>query len=161
MLRAWAIFFGTLGILRVVEEFHRDAVREVATHANAWLSAGALRVLGAEARSEGSQVDSSLFDFNIIFECTAVYPMALFVAAVLAYPAPWRPKLLGIALGLPALVFLNLVRIVSLIYIGHWYRPAFETAHLLVWQSLIVFLTVLLWVLWASLVVGRDASRPA
>ena len=66
----------------------------------------------------------------------------------------------NLGLGIPTLVLCNLVRIVSLIFIGHWFPRVFHTAHLLVWQSLIVFLTVMLWVLWALVVVGRDEPRP-
>ena len=67
----------------------------------------------------------------------------------------------AVALGVPLLLLLNGVRLVSLFYIGHWWAQAFETAHLLVWQSLLVFLTLLLWLLWAATLVPRDDARTA
>jgi exosortase/archaeosortase family protein len=72
----------------------------------------------------------------------------IFVSAVLASPVRWRRKLAGALLGLPVLAAINLVRIVSLSYIDHWFPQALETAHYVVWQSLMVFFTVVLWLLW-------------
>ncbi len=159
LLRAWAVFFAVLIAYQLALETGGPALRELATRANAQLTAGALWLLGAEGRAYGSVVRSSVFTAEIIFECTAALPIAMWVAAVLAYPTGWRPKLLGLVLGMPALVLLNLVRLVSLFYLGHWWEAAFETAHLLVWQSLMVFLTLLLWLLWAATVPAWTARR--
>lgn len=161
LIRAWIVFFGVLALFQALVVVGNGRLVELAIHANAWLVAGALWLLGADGQARGSLVTSSVFDAEIIFECTAAYPIAMWVGAVLAYPAGWRPKLLGLALGVPALVLLNVVRLVSLFYLGHWWRSAFETAHLLVWQSLLIFLTVLLWLLWAATLARQRESRPA
>ena len=51
------------------------------------------------------------------------------------------------------------MRVVSLVYIAHWFPDLFETAHVFVWQSLIIFLTVLLWLLWTVTLAGpREAT---
>ena len=56
---------------------------------------------------------------------------------------------------------INQVRLVSLFYIGHWFPGSFQTAHLVVWQSLMIFATVILWLLWAAGSRPHHASRPA
>lgn len=161
LVRAWLIFIGTLLGFHLLVVGGGSGLQEAATRFNAELTGGALWLLGAGAKVHGNLVTTSFFAAEIIFECTAVYPIAMWIAAVLAYPARWRPKLLGIALGVPALVLINVVRLVSLFYIGYWWEEVFETAHLLIWQSLLVFLTLLLWLLWAATIVRRDEARTA
>ena len=139
LLRAWLLFLGVLLALHLLVVAGGPGLSDAATRLNAELTAGALTLLGAGARVDGNLVSTSFFQAEIIFECTAVYPIAMWIAAVLAYPARWRPKLLGIALGVPALMLINVVRLVSLFYIGYWWIEVFDTAHLLIWQSLLVF----------------------
>jgi exosortase/archaeosortase family protein len=64
-------------------------------------------------------------------------------------PARWTRKLIGLGVGLPLLLAINQVRLVSLCYVQHWIPEYFETIHILIWQSLIVVLTVALWLVWA------------
>ena len=42
----------------------------------------------------------------------------------------------------------NQLRLVSLAYINQWKPSAVDVAHVVVWQSLIIFLTLVLWLLW-------------
>jgi len=53
----------------------------------------------------------------------------IFLASVLAYPATWKEKLLGLAVGQPVLVVLNVVRVVSLFIIGVYAPTIFRAAH--------------------------------
>jgi exosortase H (IPTLxxWG-CTERM-specific) len=162
LVRSWLTFAAALAVAHVlldiaIGDWFWDRL-------NAWtakLTAWCLAALGAEGRSNGPYVTSNLFGIEVIRECTAVHPLAIFVAAVLAYPCALRPKLAGIVLGTIALVAINQVRLVSLCYVGHWYPQAFETAHLLVWQSLIIFLTVVLWIAWALTLARRHEIRSA
>jgi exosortase H (IPTLxxWG-CTERM-specific) len=121
-------------------------------------TAWALKMLGANGKVEGTLVTSSLYTVKIIFECTAVFPCLIFLAAVAAYPSSWKQKLLGIGVGIPILLVFNLLRLLSLFYIGHWFPDYFEMAHLLVWQSLMLFFTVLLWLLWAVQLAHRHEA---
>jgi len=162
LVRAWAVFLAVLVGFQLAVEASGPGLRELATRATAELTAGVLWGLGSEGQAFGSVVRSSVFSAEIIFECTAALPIAMWIAAVLAHPwASWRARGLGLALGVPALVLLNLIRLVSLFYLGHWWPEAFETAHLLVWQALMVFLTLLLWLLWAATLARSDDARSA
>jgi exosortase H (IPTLxxWG-CTERM-specific) len=161
LLRSWLIFIGALLAFHLVVVTGGANLIDLMTRLNALLTAGALTLLGAGAQVDGNLVTTPFFAAEIIFECTAVYPIAMWISAVLAYPARWRPKLLGIALGVPVLMLINVVRLVSLFYVGYWWAEVFETVHLLIWQSLLVFLTLLLWLLWAATIVRRDEARTA
>ena len=110
-------------------------------------AAWALRLLGADGRANGIVVESTVTSFRIVSECTILYPAVILISAVVAAPATWRRKLLA-SLLLPILAIVNLVRIVSLCYIQHWFPAALETAHYVVWQSLMICFTLLLWLFW-------------
>ena len=43
---------------------------------------------------------------------------------------------------------LNVVRVVSLFYLGQWDAKAFEWAHLYLWQALIMLDVLIVWMVW-------------
>lgn len=162
ILRPWMIFIVIYGMLLAAFRYWpATVVDRILTDFTARTTASTLSFLGQNGRTDGVLVSSSIFSVRIVSECTAVFPIMLFVSAVAACPVPWRRKLLGVALGMPALTVINLFRLVSLFYIGHWFPSSFKAAHLLVWQSLIIFFTVLLWLfwlIWAGRLVPRHES---
>ena len=109
-----------------------------------------LHVLGNQTHVIDQTIWSSTFYLEIVPACTGVYPLAAYLSAVIAYPSRFLAKLLGILLGIGGIFTLNTVRLVSLFYIGLHLPNFFEQAHLLVWQSLVIVFTLLLWLLWAE-----------
>src|SRR4029453_9383364 len=85
------------------------------------------------------------------------------IAAMLAFPAPWRYRVLGIAIGIAAVQILNIVRVISLFYIGQWDFSVFEWAHQYVWQALIMLDVLVVWLIWVRRVPpeGTDTAPPA
>jgi exosortase H (IPTLxxWG-CTERM-specific) len=157
VLRAWLWFVGSLAVLIQLLIWARPFTDDVLTGWIASVTAFILRVTGFEGVAYGSMIGSSLGAVEIVRECTGVYPSAMYVAAVLAFPTGWRRKLAGIVLGLLSIQVVNVVRVISLAYIHKSHPELFETAHLVVWQSLIVFATVLIWTVWA---VELSGERP-
>jgi exosortase H (IPTLxxWG-CTERM-specific) len=86
----------------------------------------------------------------------------ILIAAMLAFPAPWKHRLVGILAGLAAVQALNVVRVISLFYIGQWNLRAFEWAHLYAWQALIMLDVLIVWLVWIrALPLRPDASQSA
>ena len=79
-------------------------------------------------------------------------------AGMLAFSAPWRLRLVGLLVGTIAVQGLNLVRVVSLFYLGQWNFQAFEFAHLYLWQALIMLDVLIVWLLWLRWVGREHAS---
>lgn len=46
---------------------------------------------------------------------------------------------------------LNIVRIISLFYLGQWNQDVFEWAHLYIWQALIMLDVLIVFLLWLRL----------
>tara|TARA_Y100000031_G_scaffold150893_1_gene191044 strand:+ start:420 stop:914 length:495 start_codon:yes stop_codon:yes gene_type:complete len=116
----------------------------------AHLTAMALTVLGEAVRVDGVSLYSPLLNMRIVSECTAITPTMVFAAAVLAFPSSVSVKLKGLVLGIVALYLINLVRVVSLYYIGTHAPSQMEFAHIVVWQSVMVLMAIGLWSLWAA-----------
>ncbi|APV50884.1 exosortase H [Betaproteobacteria bacterium GR16-43] len=126
-------------------------------------SAGAIRAFDGSAVSQGNALYDAKtgFGVTIVAGCNGVEAMLVLLAGILAYPAPWRSKAIGLAIGLVAIQGLNLVRIVSLFYLGQWDAQWFEWAHLYVWQALIMLDALIVWLLWMRSVPDREPAVPA
>jgi exosortase H (IPTLxxWG-CTERM-specific) len=149
------LFYGIIALHPV-----NDHVVVPFTAAVARGSGRVLNALGERVSVTGTVISSSAFTVNIENGCNGLETALLLAAAVLAFPASWRQRVAGFFLGFAAIECVNLVRVVSLFWIGV-HRPRwFGSAHTLVWQSLVVLAGVGLFVLWAS-IVTQKSSRPA
>jgi exosortase H (IPTLxxWG-CTERM-specific) len=98
------------------------------------------------------------FAVSIEAGCNGVEAALVLLAAILAFRAPWRQKAMGMVAGLAAVQVLNVIRVVTLFYVGQWSPRAFEWAHLYVWQTLIIVDVLVVWLLWMRWVGLREPS---
>lgn len=112
--------------------------------------AAGITAFDGDAAAEGKILYSRRTGFAVTIEagCNGVEAMIVLLAGILAFPAPWKSKAIGLAVGAIAIQALNLVRIVSLFYLGQWERQWFDWAHLYVWQALIMLDALIVWLLW-------------
>jgi len=105
--------------------------------------------LGMEAVRVGTMISHpDGFAYLIYYRCTGILPVAFLAAAVAAYPARLHQKLAGLAVAVPILIIFNLARLVHLFYLGV-HRPAvFDVSHTIVWEILLILVTIGLWVGW-------------
>lgn len=113
------------------------------------LSGSVLSALGEDITVSGCDLRSPRFAVTIYNGCNGLITSLVFASAVLAFPSTWRAKGVGLGLGLLAIQIVNLVRIISLYFIGAAAPRLFNTAHIVVWQSLVILAGVVLWILWA------------
>src|SRR5215213_10440773 len=127
-----------------------DRVIEPFTAGIARASGVALNVLGQNVTMQGTVIRSPRFAVNIKNGCNGVEAMLIFLAAVLAFPAPWRSRLAGLALGMIAIQIVNLIRVVALFLTGIYFPKLFDTSHTVIWQTVVILFGVLLWIFWAN-----------
>ncbi|MAT92619.1 MAG: exosortase H [Halioglobus sp.] len=84
------------------------------------------------------QFSDSGFAVSIESGCNGVEATIVLIAAVIAFPAAWRQRAAAIAIGFIAIQALNLVRIISLFYLGNWNLDFFGWIHLYLWPTLIM-----------------------
>lgn len=61
-----------------------------------------------------------------------------------------KAKLMGIVIGFFAIQALNVVRVISLFYLGQWDKEIFDFAHLYLWQALIILDAFIVFLIWLS-----------
>ena len=125
---------------------------------NAQMTGSLLRIFGTNVEVIGTIVSSPDFSMRIGHECTAIVPLVILVCAILAYPSRVRQKVACIAIGVGVLFILNLVRTVTLYYIGAHIPIFFETAHFVVWQSAMILAVVVVWLIWVGRVVNVQSA---
>lgn len=92
--------------------------------------------------------------------CNGVEAMIVVLAAIIATPASWKYKLIGIGLGFLAIQALNVVRIISLFYLLQWDPVWFEWAHLYLWQALIMLDGLIVYLLWVRMLPAPTTGNP-
>jgi len=93
--------------------------------------------------------------------CNAVNVTILLWSAVLAFPASWKMKAVGLVVGSAVIQALNIVRFISLFYVGQYSLTWFDFAHIYLWESLLVLDTMVVFWFWVSRVVRLDAAACA
>jgi exosortase H (IPTLxxWG-CTERM-specific) len=81
--------------------------------------------------------------------CNGANVVILLWSAMLAYPATFKWRLIGLGAGLAAIQVLNLLRLISLFYLGQYSPSLFEFAHLYLWESLIIIDAMVVFGLWS------------
>jgi len=125
------------------------------TRGLARVSAVVLNLFGEGVSVAGSVIAGNGFAVDIKGGCNGVEAMLLLCAAIAAFDAPWRARVLGLIAGSAALMAFNIVRIVTLYVIGERWRRLFETFHLAVWQTIMFAVAASIFALWS----GRFAPR--
>ncbi len=139
---------GLLGVelIQPVQELVITPFTERVASVSAWL----VQLFDPLVVSQGVTLIDLRSGFSVAIRagCNGVEASIVLVAAILAFSANWYLKLLGIGVGLITIQLLNLVRIISLFYIGQWNMEVFEWAHLYIWQALITFDVLIYFLIW-------------
>jgi exosortase/archaeosortase family protein len=116
------------------------------------LAGGVLRLFDPTVRVVGAEI-AGRASLIVAKNCDAMDVNILFAAAVVAYPAPWKRRAVGLAAGVALLVAVNVLRIVSLYFVQVHAPASFELVHAEVWPLALVGLAVgafLAWSRWAG-----------
>jgi exosortase/archaeosortase family protein len=99
-------------------------------------------------RRVGSALYVAGTNIEIVSDCSPHMPYLIYAAVVLAFPATWRQRAVGLLVGAVVIHAFNTIRIIALIGVLAWKREWFEFAHVYLWQTgtvLAVFATFALW----------------
>ncbi|MEZ5452872.1 MAG: exosortase H [Thiothrix sp.] len=110
--------------------------------------------------ASGKVVRSTLNGFAVSIEpgCNGVEAMIVLLSAIIAFPAPLAYKVKGLWWGFLAIQAMNLLRIISLFYLGQWSRELFDWTHLYIWQALIMLDALVVFLIWIRYLPGE--TRP-
>ncbi len=152
MLRFFLLFVLLLAVLFGLEltPWAQDWFVLPWTSALASISTWIVTLFDGNVVAAGKIMRSTTNGFAVSIEagCNGVEATLVLLAAMLAFPAPWKHKVFGLIIGIVAVQLLNVLRVVSLFYLGQWNYDAFEYAHLYVWQALIMLDVLVVWLIW-------------
>ena len=160
MVKFFLIFIAILAVLFRIDML--DDVQRVAVEPWADLlasaSASLMSPLDSDVVHQGRILMSRATGFAVSIEagCNGVEAALILIAGMLAFPSGWRQKLIGICVGIAAVQAVNLLRIISLYYLGKWNMRVFEFAHLYLWQALIMLDVLVVWMLWIRWIAKRQ-----
>lgn len=103
-----------------------------------------------EVAAQAHRLVSPLAKLSVLNGCEGIEAMLLLLAAIVAFSAPWKYKLMGAILGVVLVYVLNQVRIVSLYYAWRFDRDGFNILHGVVGPTLIIISACLFFLWWAQ-----------
>lgn len=106
------------------------------TQLSAWL----IDAIGIHVQAKGALLYLNHAVMEVKFGCNGLEAILLYVAAVLAYPASGKLRLLGIVAGSALLQVLNILRIGVLAWVLEYHQPQFALMHEYVTQSIMIAL---------------------
>ncbi|MHB1292564.1 MAG: exosortase H [Sulfuricella sp.] len=126
------------------------------------ICAALITLFDAHVVAYGKILQNTTNGFAVSIEagCNGIEAAIVLIAAMLAFPAPWKHRVIGVLAGLSAVQVLNIVRVISLFYLGQWNMKAFEWAHLYLWQALIMLDVLIVWLVWIRMLPPPPASAP-
>jgi exosortase/archaeosortase family protein len=108
-----------------------------------------LKPFGVSADYADTVITVSGFTMHIDLECTAMYFLSIFSAAVIASPCHnISYKIKGILAGGVIIVFINVLRIAVLGVFGTNFPAIFDFVHIYLWQGAFAIAVFIIWLSW-------------
>ena len=159
--------FVTVFILVLVGLFTIEMLNPVQAHVIipftevlARISAGIITPFDDSVIAHGKilQFGENGFAVSIEAGCNGIEATIVLIAAVIAFPAGWRERLIAIGVGFVTIQAMNIVRIISLFYLGDWNFDLFSWVHLYLWPTLIMLDVLIVFVVYLRYLSGRAPS---
>ncbi len=121
-------------------------VQRLLAQAASWIAS----FTGSANRVLGDQIFVKGLTININYECTGAYVLLILITFLVSYPARWRDRAAGIAVGISALTALNIVRIAVLVRVAEIRPDLFAYFHEYVWQGVFLVLVIVYAMAWVE-----------
>jgi exosortase/archaeosortase family protein len=102
------------------------------------LTSKVLKGLTVPATFQGSIIQLPSVALDVRFGCNGLEAVMIYSIAVIAFPALWRHKLLGIIAGFLVIQVINILRIACLAYSAVYLKNLFEYIHIYIAQGMMI-----------------------
>jgi exosortase H (IPTLxxWG-CTERM-specific) len=106
-----------------------------------WVVAATAKLLGIldiPSACEGSIIRLPSIALDVKFGCNGLEAVMIYSVAVIAFPAAWKRRLIGIAAGFVVIQVVNIIRIAGLAYAGVHFPGIFEYVHIYIAQGMMI-----------------------
>ena len=114
-----------------------------------------INLFGGTSFVNGTHLSNPQFGINVVDGCNGIYATAILLSGVIAYPAKLTHKMQGVLIGFVAIFVLNLVRVISLLYLGQYFPDIFKEIHIFIWQPIIILWAIYVWYFWWHTIEGK------
>lgn len=140
------IGFSVLSVATALQNHLQVLERAIAASAG-WMAA----LVGSKAEVSANLILVGSMTLDINHECTGVFVLFVLASFIAAYPAGVWAKLGGLVVGVAILMFINVLRIATLVRVVEFEPRLFAYFHEYVWQGaflMLVTLYAMTWVEW-------------
>lgn len=107
------------------------------------ITAKVLGIIGIPCTTRGSVIQLPSIALDVLFGCNGLEAVMIYSVAVIAFPASWKKKLIGIVAGFLVIQVINIVRIAALAYAGVHFKSIFEYIHIYVAQGMMIAVSLI------------------
>lgn len=156
------LLFGS-SLLGFFVVFNHPLGREYIVHPFTAIVTGAcglvMSLFEANVTTAGGILATSTYSINVVDGCNGIYASAILISGVIAFPSSLLNKVRGILFGLIAVFTMNLLRVISLFYLGEHYPDIFSEFHIYVWQPIIILWAIFIWDFWTRQIKEMEESN--
>jgi exosortase/archaeosortase family protein len=116
---------------------------------------------GGEYSATGTQVLAGYQVMDVKVGCNGVEALALCASAILAFPASWTRKALGLMMAMVGVFGLNLIRLANLFFIALHFPAQYELFHIYIWQTLIAIMSFGIFLVWGRFLASSPTQLPS
>lgn len=132
------------------------------SHFVAVITSKILNIAGMPSSYHGTLITLPSVTLDVAFGCNGLEAAMIFAIAVIAYPARWKKKIIGILAGSIFLQIINIPRILLLAYLansGIHFKSYFEYIHLYVAQGMMIAISLGIFFLYLNYVKTTQATH--
>ncbi len=141
------LFFFLMGFAPIQKYFD---VNDLYSKAIVFITHHILALFQVQSSYYGSVISLPGISLQVLFGCNGLEAVMIYAIAILAFPAPWKTKMIGIVGGFVILQVINIVRIVGLAYAAVNYRSLFKILHIYVAQGVMIAIALGVFFLYLS-----------
>ena len=123
------------------------------------LTARILEIVNIPGTYQGSIIRLPSIALDVRFGCNGLEALMIYAVAVIAFPASWKSKLIGILGGFIAIQVINILRIASLAYSAIYLKGFFEYIHTYVAQGLMIAVSLGIFFIYLNYAKGSQEAK--
>jgi len=115
-----------------------------------------LNLFGINAHTSGPVLALNKLSIRVVSDCLGLSEILILISVIVAFPANYKKKLLGIFFGIPVLYVINFLRVMFIAVLGNWNPKTFKFMHIYFWQVAGILIVGGIWFFWIEKIVKYE-----
>jgi exosortase H (IPTLxxWG-CTERM-specific) len=141
------IFFLLIGLKPIQDIIDLNGLY---THGVVIVTSKVFGIIGIPCTYQGSIIRLPSIALDVLLGCNGLEAVMIYSVAVIAFPATWKKKIIGIIAGFLIIQIINIMRIAALAYAGVHFKSVFEYIHIYVAQGMMIAVSLITFFIYLS-----------